>query len=136
MIFMRTESEADPLKPGMNETVLQVYVDGDFVCNIVHPSEPAEGQTIEDPAITEVLGDREVADISFMGTMVFIKTEDTPTIRQKELEVTKKTVPTDFKAATETRPGVNPYDGHSPSAKAFESSAYGNAMKTEIEKNE
>jgi len=136
MSFMRTELEAEPQGPVDELTELHVYVDGEFVCNIMHPSQPAEGQTIEDPVITAVLGDREVVDVSFMGTMVFIRTEDTPTVRQKELEVTKEPVPTDFKAATKSLPRTDPYDKRSPNPKAYESMIHGNAMGTEIQKNE
>jgi len=56
--------------------MLQVFIDGQFVDTISRTTVPEEGQTFESPAITEALGDREVANICFVGTMVMITTED------------------------------------------------------------
>ena len=55
MSFMRTESEADGdgTTAGGDPTELQVHIDGEFLCTIPHSSDPKEGQTIEDPRITE-----------------------------------------------------------------------------------
>jgi len=57
-------------------SMLQVFIDGQFVDTISRTTVPEEGQTFESPAITEALGDREVANICFVGTMVMITTED------------------------------------------------------------
>ena len=54
--------------------MLQIFVDGEFVDTIFHDEIPAEGQTFESEAVTKVLGDREIDNISFVGTTVFITT--------------------------------------------------------------
>ena len=60
----------------MSNMQLQVFINGEFVGMVFHPSEPEVGQTIEDPIITALLGDREVTNVSFVGNMVMITTED------------------------------------------------------------
>ncbi len=57
-------------------SMLQIFIDGQLVDTILRTIAPEEGQTFESPAITEALGGREIANISFVGTMVMITTED------------------------------------------------------------
>ena len=134
MSFMRTESEVDPrhrLDIG-GPTELQVHIDGEFLCTIPHSSDPQEGQTIEDPRITEALGKLEVLDISFMGNMVFIKTE------RSEQKGTAKPVkasqsPMNFRAAIDSAPVPDPGNKHSV---GVDSGALGSSTRTEVGKNE
>ena len=134
MSFMRTESEADGdgTTAGGDPTELQVHIDGEFLCTIPHSSDPKEGQTIEDPRITEALGELEVLDISFMGNMVFIKTE------RSEQKGTAKRVkasqsPMNFRAAIDSAPVSDPGNRHSV---VTDSVSIGSITRTEVEKNE
>ncbi len=63
-------------------TELKIFVDGELVDTIMVSGEPQKGQTIESPAITKALEEREVLDVSFVGTMVMVITEPLSTTRE------------------------------------------------------
>jgi hypothetical protein len=128
MSFMRTESEAEA---PTQYTELQIHIDGEFVCAIPHSGEPQEGQTIEDPRITEALGKLEVLDVSFMGNMVFIKTERSEEKTRKRLKANQTR--SDFQAAIDRPPVPDPNDRHSVD---MSSVALGSITRMEVEKNE
>ena len=60
----------------MDNSTLKVFIDGEFVDTIFRIDVPEVGQEFGSLAITKALGDREIANISFVGTMVMITTED------------------------------------------------------------
>jgi len=133
MSFMRTADDDDPrrrLDIG-GPTELQVHIDGEFLCAIPHSSDPQEGQTIEDPRITEALGKLEVLDISFMGNMVFIKTERSEQKGPKPLKASQS--PMNFRAAIDSAPVPDPSNKHSVGTG---SATLGSSTRTEVGKNE
>ena len=55
---------------------LKVFIDGALVDTVQVPHEPYPGQKIESPLITEALGERDLANVSFVGTMIMVTTQE------------------------------------------------------------
>ena len=56
-------------------TELKIFIDGTLIDTIRIPEqEPAMGTSLTSPAITEALGDNQINDVSFIGTMVMVTT--------------------------------------------------------------
>ena len=56
-------------------TELKVFIDGTLIDTVTIPEqEPALGSSLESPAITAALGDNQINDVSFIGTMVMVTT--------------------------------------------------------------
>ncbi len=56
-------------------TELKVFIDGTLIDTVTVPEqEPAVGTSITSPAITEALGDNQINDVSFIGTMIMVTT--------------------------------------------------------------
>jgi hypothetical protein len=56
-------------------TELKIFIDGTLIDTVTIPEqEPAMGTSITSPAITAALGDNQINDVSFIGTMVMVTT--------------------------------------------------------------
>lgn len=57
--------------------VLKVFIDGELVDTFEVPKEPQEGDTLETPAVTAALQNRDITNVAFVGTMVLVTTQAT-----------------------------------------------------------